>query len=419
MLLTESVEPQSLRRAAELGLGLESEPEVVLGMPPPKLLGIRRSSQRVGGELANRLQHPVAPVREANEALVHQRLERVEVGITDVLGRLQRAAAREDGEPGEQPLLLLCQQVVGPLDRRSQRPLALGEIARSAGQQRQAMLEPFEDLRRGEGLDAGGRELERQREVVEATADLGDSLVGLEVGLHGSRPGKEEADPFLVNERRHRVLLLTGYMQRLPARDEEVEVRAGGKQLRNVGCCLHDLLEVVEEAEHLLVLDVLGQAVLRADDLRCRGEDELGVAERGKRDPPDAVRVAIRDETGGLCGESRLARPPRPGEREQARVRRGKERGDLCELCLSSEKRRRRDGKVRPVEAVQCRECLFSELVDALGGGEVLQAVLAEVRELDLDELGGGRGDEHLAAVARRPRGGRPGGRRRRRIPPL
>ena len=136
------------------------------------------------------------------------------------------------------------------------------------------MLEPFEDLRRGESLDARGGQLEGQRQIVEATADLGDSLVGLEVGLHGSRPGKEEADPFLVNERRHRVLLLTGYMQRLPARDEEVEVRAGGKQLRNVGCCLHDLLEVVEEAEHLLVLDVVGQAVLRADDLRCRGEDE-------------------------------------------------------------------------------------------------------------------------------------------------
>ena len=112
MLLTESVEPQSLRRALELGLCLESEPEVMLGMPPPKLLGIRRSSQRVGGELANRLQHPVAPVREANQALVHQRLERVDIRFCDFLGGLQRAAAREDGEPGEQPLLLLSQQVV-------------------------------------------------------------------------------------------------------------------------------------------------------------------------------------------------------------------------------------------------------------------------------------------------------------------
>ena len=118
------------------------------------------------------------------------------------------------------------------------------------------MLEPFEDLRRGEGLDAGGRQLERKWEVVQAPADLGDGVVCLEVGLHGSRPGKEEADPFLVYKRRHGVLLLTRYMQRLPARDEEVEVRARGKQLRNVGCCLHDLLEVVEETEHLLVLDV-------------------------------------------------------------------------------------------------------------------------------------------------------------------
>jgi hypothetical protein len=108
----EPVEPRSLRRARKLGLGLESEPEVMLGMPPLQLLGIRRSSQRLGGELSDRLQHPVAPVREAHEALVHQRLKRVEVGITDVLRGLQRAAAREDRQPGEQPLLLLSQQVV-------------------------------------------------------------------------------------------------------------------------------------------------------------------------------------------------------------------------------------------------------------------------------------------------------------------
>jgi hypothetical protein len=108
----EPVEPRSLRRARKLGLGLESEPEVMLGMPPLQLLGIRRSSQRLGGELSDRLQHPVARVREADEALVYQRLERVDIRFCDVLGRLQRAAAREDGEPGEQPLLLLCQQVV-------------------------------------------------------------------------------------------------------------------------------------------------------------------------------------------------------------------------------------------------------------------------------------------------------------------
>ena len=52
------------------------------------------------------------------------------------------------------------------------------------------------------------------------------------------------------------------------------------------------------------------------------------------------------------------------------------------------------------------------ELVDPLGGGQVFQAVLAEVAQLELDERSGGGRDEHLAAVARRRRSARRGGRR-------
>ncbi len=54
------------------------------------------------------------------------------------------------------------------------------------------------------------------------------------------------------------------------------------------------------------------------------------------------------------------------------------------------------------------RESLFSELVDALGGGEVLQPVLAEVGEFDFDERSDGGGDEHLTAVAHRRDAGGP-----------
>ena len=141
-------------------------------MPPPKLLGIRRSSPRVGGELANRFQHPVAPVREANEALVHQRLEHVDIRFctSSAASSVQPPGRRTAGRTASAPPL---QQVVRPLDRRSQRPLALGEIACSAGQKRQALLEPLEDLRRGESLaraaassSASGRS-SRRRQISE------------------------------------------------------------------------------------------------------------------------------------------------------------------------------------------------------------------------------------------------------------
>src|SRR5829696_4696777 len=160
------------------------------------------------------------------------------------------------------------------------------------------------------------------------------------------------------------------------------------------------MLEVVEEAQHLLILDLLGQAVRRADDLRCGRKDKLRVAHGSKRDPPNALRVAVRGETSGLYGESRLARPPRPGKCEQARVKRGKERRDLGELRFASKKRCRRNGEVGPVQALEPRKLPFSELVDALGSRQVLQAVLPEVFERQLYQLRGGRGDQDLSAVA-------------------
>ena len=42
----------------------------------------------------------------AKEALVDERLEEVEVGVADVFGRVEGAAAGEDGEAGEELLLV-------------------------------------------------------------------------------------------------------------------------------------------------------------------------------------------------------------------------------------------------------------------------------------------------------------------------
>src|SRR5262245_45405462 len=72
----------------------------------------------------DRLEHPEALVRVPDEALVDQRLQRVEFGACDLLRRLERAAAAEDGQAGEELMLLRAQQIVAPLDRRAQRLLA-------------------------------------------------------------------------------------------------------------------------------------------------------------------------------------------------------------------------------------------------------------------------------------------------------
>ena len=60
----------------------------------------------LASELPDRLEHPVALVGKAQEALLDERLQGVEVGVRNLLRRLERAAAGEDAEAGEELLLL-------------------------------------------------------------------------------------------------------------------------------------------------------------------------------------------------------------------------------------------------------------------------------------------------------------------------
>src|SRR6185437_6453897 len=99
--------------------------------------------------------------------------------------------------------------------------------------------------------DTGGNQLDRERQVVQPATDLRDRPVRLEVGNRGSRARVEELDCLLLDERRDRVFLLAGHMQRLPAGDEDVQIRARCDQLSNARAGLYDLLEVVKEKEQV------------------------------------------------------------------------------------------------------------------------------------------------------------------------
>ena len=69
--------------------------------------------------------------------------------------------------------------------------------------------------------------------------------------------------PLSLGKWRHWVSLLAANPQALPARDEDLELGAGDKKVRELCARIYDLLEVVEEAEHLLVVDVLAAQVPR------------------------------------------------------------------------------------------------------------------------------------------------------------
>ena len=146
----------------------------------------------------------------------------------------------------------------------------------------------------------------REREVVEARAELGDLVARLE-----PRALAEERDGLGLGERRHRVLDLALDAQELAARDEQREVGAGLDERGELGRRLDHLLEVVEQEQQLALADVLGEAVLGAERLRDRLGDERRVAERGEPDPEDARLVLGHELGGGLEREPRLARAAR------------------------------------------------------------------------------------------------------------
>ena len=97
--------------------------------------------------------------------------------------------------------------------------------------------------------------------------------------------------------------------------------------------------------------------------------------------------------------KARLPGAARPGERQQPRAVL-QQRRDLGQLLLAAEERRRRYRQIRPVQRLEGWERAVAELVHALGSRQVLEAVLAEIGQLELEQAGRGRRDEHLSTVA-------------------
>src|SRR4029453_6549899 len=171
----------------------------VLRMTSSDHAGLAGLFQPLDGVLADRLEHREPFALATDQALVEQGGERVEVGLADLLGGVQREAAREDAEPPEELLLLLRAQLVAPLDRRAQGSLALGEVAPRGRQDGGAAAEPPEELAGRQGLDAPlappPPQLDGQRKAAQAAADLRQpAVVGGEPGQDGFSPLTEELD---------------------------------------------------------------------------------------------------------------------------------------------------------------------------------------------------------------------------------
>jgi hypothetical protein len=106
---------------------------------PSQLRALAELVEPLARVLADRLEHavaplPVGPLLLADEVVLEQGLEVVEVGLADGFGGLQPAPAGEDREPREQRLLRLVQEPVAPVDRAAERLLARRQVTRAGRQ---------------------------------------------------------------------------------------------------------------------------------------------------------------------------------------------------------------------------------------------------------------------------------------------
>ena len=200
------------------------EGEEVRSVTSPHVGRVGGAVELLGRELADRLEHEEAvALAGADEALVDERLRDVEVGVRHRLGREQRPAAGEHGEPRERLLLVGVEQVVAPLDRRAQG--LLPRVDAAAGLQHvEPAREAVEQLRGREHAHARGRELERERQLLEPRAERGNAVGGSERRIGGERAREEELDAFLRAQLGDGIGLLAGQAQHLAARHEQ---RAG------------------------------------------------------------------------------------------------------------------------------------------------------------------------------------------------
>ena len=172
-----------------------------------------------------------------------------------------REGTGENGQVGERSLQLHVEQLVGPRHRRSQRSMA-GRRACAGREELEAAIQPGGDLVDVERAQARRGQLDRQRQPVETTDDLGDGCpfgdVAVELRHHGAGPLHEQLDgrPIVVARRqwRHLVHLLTGHPQPLPARRDDRRLSARTEDpIDQVGDRIEDVLAVVEQQHHLRV----------------------------------------------------------------------------------------------------------------------------------------------------------------------
>jgi hypothetical protein len=403
------------------GLGVTGD---VLGVTLAEHLGLAGGVEPARSELADALEQGVAGggvgalsggdhrlVDEGGEQVEHVELVEVVAGA-DAFGGFEREAAGEHAEAPEEGAFGVVEEVVAPLDRAEQRLLSRDPRAVGAGEQLEALAEPPHDLVGRHRPDAGGGELDGERDAVEVTTDrhdVGDVGVGHLEGVVGETGAVDEEPDRVVGhggtgfdvglgqrQRRDPVDELAGDAEALAAGREHVEVGTPGEQVAaESGDGVDDLFAVVEHDQHLLGADRLGERAqerLAAD----RGDPEplgdlldehVGVADGAELGHAEPVGEVGHHLFGDADGEPGLAGAAGPRQRDHPVL--AHEVADVGDLAAAADEageldRERVVGAFDgPQARVLGRQLGVADLVEVGGLGEAAQAVDAEVEQLD------------------------------------
>ena len=287
-------------------------------------------------------------------------------------GSLDRKDASKDAETPEEPLLVLAQQTIAPVDDGPHSPVPRQCCAARRPQQRQAVVQTGGKAFDPQHLDARCGELDRQRQAVKPPADL-DDQGGVRIGqrevfddrgypldeqLHGGenlRLGCRQSGRRLrAAERSEAVPAFTRYPERLPAGRQDVDARRSAEnRRRQVGRSVNDMLAIVEQQQHPLVSkasDQAGKRILgahfQAEHGRSRARHQAGVAERRQVDQPDAVFITCDHALGDGEGDSGLADTAGPDNCHQALVR--KSRDERCHGFVAADQSNDRERQIVP-----------------------------------------------------------------------
>ncbi len=306
------------------------------------------------GVLPHRFEQPIPPslpVLAHDQRLVHQphhhvqHVHRRELRPrADRLRRLEGERPREDRQPAERRPLRPGEQGVAPVERGAQRLLAGRRHPAAPGEQAEGVVEAVEDLRDGEHVNPGRRQLEGERDAGEAGADAGDGVGILrrqrEGGGDGPRPGHEELHRRGTGEfvhggqvirvrghqRRDAILALARDLQPLAAGGEDAQGGAGGEQVVGEGGAgVDQVLAVVEDEERGPGGEEGGQgrqhraarSFPQAEGGGHGDRDARGIGDRREFDKPEALREGGSEVGCKLQGEAGLAAAADTGEGEQ------------------------------------------------------------------------------------------------------